>query len=189
MNRECSICLQRIFFARKKLACRHLFHKKCIKDMFKATGRRSCPLCMRYIMAKPETKLLAATTTETIDAIYTLHESNVNPEELIVEAIDYANLTLVSYLLPRVNLNDVVSKLIDTENIHGIELLLSTRKINFHATKQGQTLIERAYATKNSALIHVILNYCGFHHDDDGVKASAAAVPSLYPKIPSAPLF
>ena len=146
-------------------------------------------------MAKPETKLLAATTAETIDAIYTLHESHVKPEELIVEAIDYGNLTLVSYLLPRVNLNDVVAKLIDTENVHGIELLLSTRKINFHATKHGQTLIDRAYATKNRSLIHVILNYCGFQprrhpaEIEEPTASAASAASSLYPKIPSAPLF
>lgn len=178
--KECSICLQAIYFKQKKLACKHTFHKKCIKEMFKTTDRRSCPLCMKHIMAKPETKLLTATTTESIDNIYTLHESKINPNELIIEAMKHGNIILMSYLLSKVDLNKVITELIDSENIDLVKLLITTNKINFHATKNGQTLIDRVHATKNRELINVILNYCGFQHFNDQ--------PSLYPKLPSAPL-
>ena len=40
---ECSICLEPCRFGRYKLQCKHIFHKKCIKEWFKTN--KSCPNC------------------------------------------------------------------------------------------------------------------------------------------------
>ena len=40
---ECSICLEQCKRSRYRLRCKHVFHKKCIKEWFKTN--KSCPNC------------------------------------------------------------------------------------------------------------------------------------------------
>lgn len=193
MMKECSICLCKIYFKPKKLKCKHFFHKKCIKEMFSAMGRRSCPLCMRHILDKPETKLLSLTTPSDIDDIYSLHEATIDSEKLIIEAIKIDNIPLMTYLLGKADLNVVITDMIDDGNIDIVKFLISTNKINFHSTKNSQTLIDRAFATKNREMINLVLDHCGFHEPPphrfniNTTLYRYNTMNNIYPLLPSAP--
>lgn len=179
VKEECPICLERIYFRSKKLECKHVFHSKCIKKMLKTSDRRSCPLCMRHILQKPETSLLNQRTTEAIEFSYTIHEKDIVADELLIEALKAGNWNLINFLLNKVDLKQVVTELIDRGATELVKTIISTNKINFHSTKNGQSLIDRAFTTNNPEMINVIMKHCGFHLPTPST--------TLYPVLPSAP--
>lgn len=174
--KECPICLEKIYIKKKKLKCNHVFHKTCIDKMITTFNKRFCPICMAHIMTSPEMKLLSITSPDCIDHFYTFHKSEVDVDEVISEAIKKGNDNLILYLLNKADLNKIFPYLIDTQNIDLVKLFLTTNKINFHSTINGQSLIERAFLTKNSELINIILDHCGYNKD----KPMVASAPYVY---------
>lgn len=156
---ECSICLENIYkynlFCNKKLTCKHVFHKKCIKEAFKV--KRNCPLCNKHIINKNLIKLKKThdNKIENLLVKLTVQEK----EDLCIELLNESKIKnenlLNKLFFEDINLQKILNKYLVEKNIRNIKILLETRLLNFHSSYNGKTIFDQVLETGNRNIINL----------------------------------
>lgn len=159
----CSICLDAIsvlFGKRTKLRCGHKFHTECINNVFTNRKNRNCPNCDSYDFDKVSLSLLKCSDEEIVKKTINDHPE-LNYYEILKElSTRYPNEVLIKIILKVVDCTKYLIKFISKDN----NIAMATRianenpSINWHATSNGQTLIEMALSTRNTPLVNCVLD-------------------------------
>jgi hypothetical protein len=162
--KKCNICLCDIKFNKKaKLDCKHTFHAKCIA----ALADKKCPVCKTKIFNRYEQKLFKG-TAEYDFSKFTFDEAL----NLLEEAIERGVLELINILLKLYDPSLLMMKYIETGNVKGVEILMKSKHLNYHATKNNKTILDMANESNNDEIKRLL-----------NLKTSIVDRVSLYPRI------
>lgn len=139
--KKCNICLSDITFKKVKLSCKHVYHEKCIA----AVVDKKCPVCKRYIFNRFEQKLLKGSPEE-------FDFTNYSPDDalaLLDEAIKRGILHVINMLLKLYDPSTLMMRYIEENNVKGVKILLKSKHLNYHATKNNKTIMDMAKESTN----------------------------------------
>jgi hypothetical protein len=158
MTDKCSICLQIIsVFQKKTLKCKHTFHKACLRKLVD----KRCPICNKHIFTALEIKLL--TTANQYEILRIAEEFKKNRSyditPVLRQAIKQSNTFVVKILLDLFDAGSLLLEFINNEFQPGVKLLMENPKnINWYASYNGETLIEKVLNSKNIEIKNIISN-------------------------------
>lgn len=165
---KCNICLCDIKFNKKaKIECKHIFHEKCLS----AVVDKKCPICKVKIFSRYEQKLFKGTVDFDFSK-FTFDEAL----NLLEEAIERGILHLINILLKLYDPSMLMMKYIETNNVNGVKILMKSKHLNYHATKNNKTIMNLVEESSNTE-IKQLLNLKNYNDKTTPINKS------LYPKL------
>lgn len=132
MPNECSICLSKMFFNRKKLICGHVFHKKCIKQHL--MKKNTCPICSREIW---------------------INQEELNKRSLVI-AIENSDENAINRLEKQVDPTATLLDFIKSGQLENVKRIIDSKFINWHKTIDGKSIFEIARDCKNERVFALV---------------------------------
>jgi hypothetical protein len=158
----CSVCTSRVrpFSDKTALACGHVFHTRCIRASFSRYKPR-CPNCDAYIVNAYERALLTQRDRVTLDDPVTrvLLARVGDAYAMLGEA---ARMDRADLLMAIASVSDdaerLLARAIDDANVSVVTAIARARRLNWHSSIGGQTLLDRAMSRGDLAIVNVVLD-------------------------------
>lgn len=148
---ECSICLDRLIFKRKKLGCGHAFHRRCIALALKT--RNECPICSAFVFNEHESNLLTSKAKFNPNSL-----SSERSMVVLREAIRRDKSSdLVRLITAQYDPSRLVYEFIAEKDVPALKAVIASRMLNWHSTVNDKTIVEAALNSDDANVIDVVL--------------------------------